>query len=243
MSFRSRTVAALAASAATLLGASLAQAQAWRYPSFQQPHVVTREFNFGVADGGNLAGTSILAQWREGMGTRSQLSLDVGLADGDFADSYFLLGGQFGHQLLTASQDMPIDMMLTAGANVAIGDPFSLLRIPFGVSVGHRFPLESGMSITPFAHPRVTYDRCGDCGIDGAESDIGVDVDLGADFRFTQQLSVRIATTLGGSDFFRYEDAFGRTHGSNVLGLALAWTPRGHSAPAAAPAKRPATRR
>jgi hypothetical protein len=241
MSIRSRAVAALAASIASLLGASQAQAQAWRYPSFQQPRVVSRELNFAVADGGDLAGTSVLAQWREGMGTRSQLSLDVGVADGEYADSYFLIGGQFGHQLLSADRDMPIDLMLTAGANVAIGDPFSLVRIPVGVSVGHQFPLESGMAITPFAHPRLTYDRCGDCGVDGAESDIGVDFDLGVDFRFTQQLSMRLSGTFGGSEFFDEYDALGRSHSGSALGLALAWTPRRHAA-APAPARPKRTR-
>ena len=240
MSIRSRTVAALAASVASLLAASLAEAQAWRYPSFQQPRVVSRELNFGVADAGDVAGTTVLAQWREGMGTQSQLSLDLGVADSDWADSYFLIGGQFGHQLLTSDRSMPLDLMLTVGANVAIGDPFSLIRIPVGASVGHQFALENGMAITPFAHPRLTYDRCGDCGIDG-ESDIGLDFDLGADFRFTQQLSMRLSATLGGSDFFDEYDAFGRRHSANALGFALAWSPRRTTA-SPAPA-RPATRR
>ncbi len=241
MSIRSRTVAALAASVASLLGASLAQAQAWRYPSFQQPRVVKRELNFAVANAGDFAGTSVLAQWREGMGTRSQLSVDAGIADVDYADTFILLGGQFAHQLLTANRDMPIDLVVTAGANVAIGDLFSLVRIPVGVSVGHQFPLENGMAITPFAHPRLTYDRCGDCAAGESEDDFGVDFDLGADFRFTQQLSMRLSATLGGSEFFDgYYDELGRRHSGNALGLGLAWTPRRY---AAAPApKRPMRR-
>ena len=61
---------------------TIARAQAWAYPSFQQPRVTNREFNFAVADAGH-AGTSLVFQWREGLTPRTQLSFDVGFADPD----------------------------------------------------------------------------------------------------------------------------------------------------------------
>ena len=160
------------------------------------------------------------------------------------AHGRLLIGGTFAHQLVTATQSMPLDMLLTAGANLAVGDPFTLLRLPLGVSVGHQFQLDGGMAITPYVHPRLTYDRCGDCAIDGgAESDLAVDFDLGMDFRFTPQLSARLSATLGNSEFFTgYYDQFGRRYRDNALGIALAWTPRGARSTAAVTPKRSGAR-
>src|SRR5580765_7649406 len=84
-------------------------AQAWAYPSFQPPRVVTREFNFGVADAGD-AGTSLVFQWREGISNKSQLSLDAGFADPDGkGNGKVILGGQFGYLFTQANAEMPLD--------------------------------------------------------------------------------------------------------------------------------------
>src|SRR5215813_5162667 len=73
---------ATAAFGVVLLVPGIAKGQAWAYPAFQPPRVLTREFNFGVADA-QSAGTSLVFQWREGLTPRTQLSLDVGFADPD----------------------------------------------------------------------------------------------------------------------------------------------------------------
>ena len=215
--------AAVTAAALAVLSAAPAAAQAWTYPTFQQPRVVNREFNFGLADG---AGTSLLFQWREGISPDNQLSFDAGYVDPDVrgADGAFLIGGQFAHQILTSSRTAPIDLLFTAGANVAFADPGNLIRIPVGASIGHRFPLENGMAITPYVHPRVSLDRCSDCGVElvngnferTSDSDIGFDFDLGGSFEFTPNFAVRLSATLGGSDFLGDEDAFG---------VSFAWAP------------------
>src|SRR5687768_10338220 len=104
----------------TLLAQS-AGAQAWSYPAFQPPRIIEREFNFGVADGG-IAGVSAVFQWREMTGTRTQLSLDTGVADpetSEFSTAVFV-GGQFAYLLSTATSETPLDFLLTAGVNVAI---------------------------------------------------------------------------------------------------------------------------
>ena len=121
MHVRSKLVCSAAAALAfAALSAAPAAAQAWTYPSFQLPRTTPREFNFAVADG---AGTSLLFQWREGMGMTSanQLSLDVGYVDSEVpgADGAFLVGGQFAHQILRSGTDTPLDLLLTAGVNGA----------------------------------------------------------------------------------------------------------------------------
>lgn len=188
-------------------------AQAWVYPSFQPPYVVGREYHGLVADGDNGAGTSLVFQWREGLSARAQFSLDVGLADPDGGDARFLIGGGYGYQLnrAEANPELPLDLLFTAGAYGNFGDGITMLRIPVGVSIGRRFPLEGQMAITPYLHPRVALTVCNDC---ADETDVNVNFDFGADFEVTRSLSIRGSIMLGGDD----EEAFG---------IGLAWRPRG----------------
>ena len=218
---RTRTMF-LAAVAALTLTAERAAAQAWSYPSFQRPRVTEREFNFGVADAGD-AGTSLIFQWREGIDARTQLSLDVGVADpaGRNSENLFLLGGTLARQLSEARADLPLDFLFTAGLNLALGGGGNLLRLPVGVSLGHRFPLEQGMAITPYIHPRLSIDFCGDCGsgdddTDDSETDLGVDFDIGVSFEVNRNLSFRLSALFGGSDLVGDSDGFG---------LSIAWNP------------------
>ena len=219
MNHRTTTHALRAAAGALALivgSAAGAGAQAWNYPSFQQPVVTPREYNFGIADGGN-AGTAFIFQWREGASARDQLSLDVGVADPNCrgCDNKFLIGGQFAHQLTTANAQMPFDMLFTVGANGAFGGGYTLARIPVGVSIGHRFPLEGGMALTPYAHPRLSLDFCSQC---GDNSNINLDFDIGASFDFSPQFSLRASALFNGSDYVWTDNAFG---------ISLAWRPPG----------------
>ena len=209
------TAVRLAALALLTFSARAAGAQAWAYPSFQPPATTTREFNFGFADAGG-AGTSLLFQWRERAGTRSQLSADFGIADpeGRGRDNVLFLGGQYAYELSRSNRDVPLDFLLTVGAGVAFGNQTSL-RLPVGVSIGHRFPLESDLAITPYVHPRLSLDFCGGCS--GNESQLGISVDVGANVEITRVLALRASAFFGGSDRF----------GEDGLGLSLAWTPPG----------------
>jgi hypothetical protein len=179
------------------------------YPTFQTPRTVSREYNFAVADADVL--TALVFQWREGWSPTSQLSFDVGMADleGD-GDVQLLVGGAYGRQLSRASNELPLDALLTVGANAMIGD-LTVFEIPVGVSLGHRFPLEQGLALTPYLHPRVALSYCGDC-VD--ESDLGVAFDLGLDFEVSPRLSVRGVLTFGSDD-------------SDAIGIGLAWRPQG----------------
>lgn len=209
----SSLVAALVAGIATIPMAASARAQAWHYPAFQPPTIATREFNFAVAGGGDY-GTTGLFQWREGIGPDTHLSLDAGFADADFGDTGFLLGGGIGQRLMRATSETPIDMILTGGIYGEFGIKPSFIRLPVGVVVGHRFPIEgSSMAITPYVHPRVSIDAClSDCdrfGGDDIGTKVKVNFDIGADFEITRTLSLRGALTVGGVSVFESQAGFG----------------------------------
>lgn len=200
--------------ACTVIAAAPVAAQGWNYPSFHHPHIMSREFNFALADGGD-AGTALLFQWREGFGIGTELNLDVGFADPDVLGSRFILGGGFARRLTSATTDMPLDVLLTGGLYAAFGDPSNIFRVPIGVSVGHRFPLEGAMAVTPYVHPRVSIDFCSNC-FGGDDTELSINFDLGADLELSRQLSLRFAALFAGGDVFGGDDGFG---------VSLAWKP------------------
>jgi hypothetical protein len=200
--------------ACTVIAAAPLAAQGWNYPSFHHPHIMSREFNFALADGGD-AGTVLLFQWREGFGVGTELNLDVGFADPDAGDSRFILGGGFGRRLMSATTDMPLDLVLTGGLYAAFGDR-NIFRVPIGLTVGHRFPLEGAMAITPYVHPRVSIDFCSNCFEGGDDTELSINFDLGADLELSRQLSLRFSALFAGGDVFGEDDGFG---------ISLAWKP------------------
>jgi hypothetical protein len=189
--------AALFAGIATISIAAGANAQAWHYPAFQPPTIATREFNFAIAGGGDY-GTSGLFQWREGIGPDTHFSADVGFGDPDYSDAGFLIGAGLAQRVMRSTQDTPIDVLLTGGVYGEFGMAQSFVRIPIGAVVGHRFPIEgTKTAITPFVHPRVSFDACvSDC--NGLGTKVKLNFDLGADFEVTQKLSLRGAILVGG---------------------------------------------
>jgi hypothetical protein len=221
MSFRNSSLRSLCVGAMLLVVGSPALAQSF-YPSFQQPRVVSREFNFAIADGDNI--TPLVFQWREGTSPGTQLSLDLGLADpeNDALDTFFMVGGQYARMLTQARADMPLDLLLTAGLFGQFGNDITSIGVPVGVSVGHRFPLTgTSMAITPHIHPRVSLDYFSVN--DESDTELNITFDVGGNLEMTPQLALRL-TAMFGND----ADAFG---------LSLAWTPRGLRT-ASAPATR-----
>ena len=89
---------------------------------------------------------------------------------------------------------------------VTLVNDASTFQIPFGIAVGHRFPLEGAFAITPFVHPRIVIRS-----VDG-NSDTDIDFDLGGSFEINSQMHLRLAATLGSTD---------------AVGISFAWLPRG----------------
>jgi hypothetical protein len=219
---RSVLRAALGAAAFAAVSSTV-QAQAANYPAFEMPRVENRAFNFAIADGGDV-GTQLIFQWREGMSPRVQLGLDAGFGDPEAAgsDSYFFLGGAFGYQITRSNGEMPLDIMLASGLNVArfsFGDEdLNLIRVPVGVSLGHRFPLERAMAITPFAHPRLILEHCSEDCIDGDDTGFGLGFDLGVNFDLSAAAALRLSLSFANGELFDDEDA---------LGFGFVWHPSG----------------
>jgi hypothetical protein len=194
-----------------LLPLSLA-AQAGFTPSFQPTRIAEREYNFGLVDWNR--GSALLFQWREGLGNaRTQFTADLGISDGNGAandDGALLMGGSFHYQLMQATDDIPFDMVLGVGLGLTTGSRYDAVRLPVGVAIGHRFPLEGSLAVTPFVHPRLSLDRVKD----GARSstDTNIDFDIGGTLEINEQMQVRLAATLGNSD---------------AVGVSFVWLPRG----------------
>ncbi len=201
----------LALFGAVVLSAVPAQAQAFAYPAFQTGRIAEREYNFvlGDADGG---GTALAFQWREGMGQpKLQFTLDAGFADSGLGGSTILFfGGGLGYQLATARTDMPFDIVLSGGLGLGFTDGANFLRLPFGASVGHRFPLEGGFAISPFLHPRLAWNRFSAGGASASQTDL--EVEFGGSFEINPRMAVRLAAVMSDAD---------------VVGISFAWTPRG----------------
>lgn len=200
----------VALAALVLLAAPIASAaaQAGAYPALQPTQVATREYNFVIGDFDG--GTALVFQWREKMGDpRMQFAADLGLADGAIS-SGVILGGSLHYQLTRATEDLPFDMVLGAGMGLTAFDEVKIFRIPVGVAIGHRFPLEGGFAISPFVHPRLSIDRASAGGNSNTESNL--DIDIGASFELNPRMQIRMAATLGESD---------------AVGISFAWLPRG----------------
>lgn len=207
--FTSVLGAVVLAASASLMPVGSADAQAINYPSFQAPTIVQREYSVGVSDGDHI--TSAVFQWREGWSPVSQLSFDIGVADPDGGDVKLLVGGGYSRLLNRSSDDLPLDLLLTAGAYAALTDP-TIFSLPVGISVGHRFDLERGLALTPYIHPRLALSYCNSCKGGDSDSDMDVVFDLGANFEVSPRLSLRAALVFGGDR-------------NDALGFALAWRP------------------
>ena len=184
---------------AAVIGAAPVSAQAWHYPSFQPPTIVAREFNFAVAGGGDPYGNSGIAQWREGIGPDTHLEFEIGLSDpGGTRDTGFIIGGGIGQRVMRATADLPLDMVFTGGLYGDFAGDISFIRLPVGVSIGHRFGIQrSRAAIIPYVHPRFSIDFCAtDCANVGTE--LKLNFDFGADFEVTRMLSLRGLITVGG---------------------------------------------
>lgn len=197
-----------------LLSTRAAQAQAWNYPAFQPPRIESREFNFALADAGS-AGTTVLVQWRELAGRRSQFTLEAGLVAPDFGDNILALGAGYAYEAHRSTSDVPLDVVLTAGAGLGLGRS-TTIRVPIGASLGYRFELEKNVALTPYVHPRLSADICNNCRRND-DLGFGINFDIGANLDVTRALALRAAALFGGGDLFS----------QNGLGISLAWRPPG----------------
>lgn len=187
---------------------ALLEAQAGPYPALQPTRVATREYNFALSD--LQGGTALVFQWREGLDSpRLQFTAELGVVD-LASSSGASLGGSFHYQLTTATADMPFDMVFGGGIGLTAFDDLTLFRIPVGVAVGHRFPLEGEFAVSPFVHPRLSIDRASAGGASDTETNL--DIDIGASFELNTQMQLRLAATIGEAE---------------AVAISFVWLPRG----------------
>lgn len=194
-------------------------AQASNYPSLQVPTASTRDYTAAVSSG---SGTVAMFQWREGWSRGRHWQLDGGLIDRKGSGNLSLFaGGGIGHELTRATKDQPLDVLLTAGVGAAFGGGSTVVRIPVGASIGHTFPLEQGMSVTPYVHPRASIDVASNGGRNGGgQSEVSLNFDLGVSFTVNPQFAVRAAAAFTGSEVAGGQDSFA---------IGFNWTPAGLS--------------
>lgn len=215
MPLKSRAYVAALLALSPFVALSTSSAQAYNYPSLQTPSASTRDYTAALVGG---AGTTLLFQWREGMGGGMHWQMDAGIADpkGN-ADPLLFVGGGLGKELARATKEQPLDILLTAGAGAAFGGNNTLFRIPVGVSVGHHFELDQGMAITPYVHPRASLDVCNRCGRDReGRSTISLNFDAGAFWQVNPKFGIITAASFSGSDAFSDDDTFS---------VGVRWTP------------------
>jgi hypothetical protein len=210
-----RVVSAVGVCAAVGLLPQGAGAQAFNYPSLQLPTASTRDYTGALVGG---TGTTALFQWREGWTPTRHWQLDLGMADRKHGNGLMLFAGAFvGQELTRATDDQPLDLMFTVGGGAAFGDGVTLIRVPVGLSLGHTFELEQGMSLTPYLHPRLSFDSCSSCSSKGrGKSEVSLSFDVGVNYQVNREFAVRLAGSFSGSDLIGTEDTFG---------IGLNWTP------------------
>jgi len=176
------------AAAAAVLGATQAHAQVFTLPF--QSTVRGNDIGLYLSDGpGDLAIEGI---WRRNFGT-GDLGLRAGFAD--LGDGYVLLGADWRQPLSLPVP--PLDLALTLGAQGAIGDG-SGIGGQVGLIIGHTFTETPGVRITPFIHPRVAVVAP----LFDGDAELDVLADVGADFDFAPNLSLRVGANLGdGADW------------------------------------------
>jgi opacity protein-like surface antigen len=181
-----------------LAGASSARAQAWDAPSFFSPRpgedIGIYAFKLDSEVGG---GTGFSGIWRQS--GNLNLGVRVGVVEGD----RWLVGGEYYGNLSALTG--PLLASWVVGFGGTFFDDVTVLRIPVGVSVGMNLGSGTGMSIMPYAHPRVAYDLTASDNAAGEEetvSDFSFAVDLGADIALGSSLVGRVGFTLGESNTF-----------------------------------------
>ena len=101
---------------------------------------------------------------------------------------------------------------------MAAGSGVTLIRVPVGISMGHSFDLDQGMSLTPYMHPRASLDICSSCGRRGSSrSELSLNFDLGVNFQVNREFALRVAGSFSGSDLLGTEDTFA---------VGFNWTPK-----------------
>ncbi|HEX6615386.1 MAG TPA: outer membrane beta-barrel protein [Gemmatimonadales bacterium] len=174
--------------------AGTSAAQETGTPIFKAPYRAfnTHELGASFSDPGEGVSFALEGFYRYGRGD-NDFSVRGGFADlNGSGGTRILLGGDFRTQVLSYSEDIPVDGSLTVGFGANVGDGPDAYYVPVGISVGRRFDLEnSNTTFVPYVHP-VIVPRFG-----GGDSDVDFALGLGVDVRFSDEWAVRASGGIG----------------------------------------------
>ena len=174
--------------------AGTSAAQETGTPIFKAPYRAfnTHEIGASFSDPGEGVSFALEGFYRYGRGD-NDFSVRGGFADlNGSGGTRILLGGDFRTQVLSYSEDIPVDGSLTVGFGANVGDGPDAYYVPVGISVGRRFDLEnSNTTFVPYVHP-VIVPRFG-----GGDSDVDFALGLGVDVRFSDEWAVRASGGIG----------------------------------------------
>lgn len=192
---------------ATATGAS---AQQWDAPLFFSPRPMDDlglyYINSDRSGFDNANGLKLI--WRQS----GNLNLGVHVGTGDLSaiGESILVGGEFYGPLMSLAASTGLAMNWSIGLGAAFGEiegtgtDYVDFSIPVGVSIGLRLGA-GGMNITPFVHPRASFDVVAitpEGGEEDTETDFAFAADIGAEVSLGQRLLLRGAYSLGDRDAF-----------------------------------------
>jgi hypothetical protein len=179
----------------TMSAAPLA-AQSFFAPGLQPSQITGREATVALVDAGSAG---VVGQWRQPLARpKTQLTLEAGLLGSNGGgSSQILLGAGVAYQVATVSENLPVDIALTGGLGLSSGGG-STLTIPVGASVGRRFDLDGGFVVTPYLHPQLALTRVSVGSV--SNSDLDLNIDLGANVQINPTMAIRLGFSLGQSD-------------------------------------------
>ncbi len=185
---------AIVGTALLLMSAGSAVAQETGMPVYWAPYRAFDQHEIGGTVSFPDGGTGFEGFYGFGAG-----KLDLGLrggfwSPGNDAKTRILVGVHGRQRVITQSDDFPIDGAVILGVGAQLVSDNSVLLIPGGLSLGHRFNIEnSDVSIVPFVQPSIFLKFNGG-------TDVLFAFGFGADFRLSQALDARISVGLGDVD-------------------------------------------
>lgn len=199
-------LAAVAAALMALPGAAAAQVSPeWDIPSF---HLPGGEDGYGmyVTFPQDMEAVGALGTWRTA-GEYVDLGVRLGIANVERPFGEDEVGVSAGvdlkNELVSAYEEFPLDVAWATGIGASAVPELdrAAVRVPLGLVFGRRVEGE-GLTVTPYLYPRLAVDFLfrqdgpGPGGVED-ETDVRMDLDFGADFRFEDEWSIRVGFTMG----------------------------------------------